>query len=124
MNVYVFWAALITTIGALVIAFVAYPWQRRLDRDSELMREKRQKYDQFIRATNYLFYSTYWSLQDQDQKNSRIEYMSKAHKCYLLASKELGKKLDAHIGTVADYLKYHDEQELFDNQAEEFLALK
>ena len=38
----------IGSITALIIAFVAYPWQKALDRRSELVKELRQVYIRFL----------------------------------------------------------------------------
>ena len=41
-------AATIASVTALLIAFVAYPWQRALDRKNEVLRERRAAYADFI----------------------------------------------------------------------------
>jgi hypothetical protein len=41
-------ASIIAALTALIIAFTAYPWQRKLDRDSEVRKERRQLYSSVV----------------------------------------------------------------------------
>ena len=50
-----FLAGLSASIAALIVAFVAYPWQREKDRVFELQREQRSVYREFITTMNNFF---------------------------------------------------------------------
>ncbi|MEE4346068.1 MAG: hypothetical protein V2I53_04720 [Paracoccaceae bacterium] len=123
MTVYVFWAAVVTSATALIIAFVAYPWQRKKDRDAELLLERLRLFKEYVAAANELYYATLFSSEKQSEKV--MEFVAKAHQAYLVSSPEIGKKIDAHVERVAAYNNFFQSKgKLFDKDSEEFAKLK
>ena len=55
MSIWSFYAAAVTALTALAIAFIAYPWQKRKDRQQQVLSEKRETYRRFIQEANSFF---------------------------------------------------------------------
>jgi hypothetical protein len=59
-------AALVASVTALVVAFVAYPLQKRHDRHLQLQMEKRKAYQDFFSATSEYFSALFIALYRRD----------------------------------------------------------
>jgi hypothetical protein len=98
---------------ALLIAFVAYPWQKQRDRESEVMRERRSAYVEYAAAAKDLVFAQpysgdepinreYLTIGDREKR-----FYTARDVIYILAPQTVVEKMMDHEKSLRNYLIVH-----------------
>lgn len=102
-------AASVGSLTAILIAFVAYPWQRRRDRMLQIQTEKREAYSEFLSDFSKLE-PLIWGW-DSPQEAFRLTLKSSFSKLYLYAPTQVIDACEIAVMLNQDLIYWNDTNE-------------